>query len=291
MTNKLVLGLPKGSLQEATFKIFEKAGFKISANGRSYSPVIDDPEIECLLVRAQEIPRYVEKGVLDIGLTGKDWILENGSDVAEISNLVYAKRGLNPVKVVLAVPKDSKIRTVKDLEGKRIATEYINLTKKYLKKNGVNAEVEFSWGATEIKAPRFVDAITELTETGTSLRENNLVIIDTLLESTTKLIANKNALKDKWKKKKIEQMRLLLEGVMAAEKKVGIMMNVRKKDLDRILQILPALQNPTISELSNKEWVDVITIMDEKLVRDLLPELKRRGAEGIVEYPLNKIID
>ena len=288
--NKIVLGIPKGSLQESTFRMFERAGYKISVEKRSYFPNIDDPEIQCILIRAQEIARYVEDGVLDLGLTGKDWIMENRAEVAEIADLIYAKQGLNEVKWVLAVPENSEIKNVKDLEGKRIATELVNVTEDYLKKNKVKAEVEFSWGATEVKPPVLADAIVELTETGSSLRANNLRIVDTLLTSTTKLIANKDSIKNSWKKKKIEEIAMLLKGALLAEKKVGVMMNVRKKDLKKVLKILPALQNPTVSELSDKNWVAIITIMDEKEVRKLIPELKRSGAGDIVEYPLNKII-
>lgn len=288
---KLILGLPKGSLQDATFDIFEKAGFEISVNSRSYFPSINDPEIECILIRAQEIAMYVEEGVLDAGITGKDWIIENEADVEEIAELIYAKQGLRPVRWVLAVPNDSKIQSVKDLEGKRIATEAVKLTQNYLKKNNVNAKVEFSWGATEIKAPRLVDAIVDITETGASLKANNLRIVDTLLESTTRLIANKDSFKNKWKNKKIKELAMLLKGVLLAETKVGLMMNVRKKDLDKVIKVLPALQNPTVSDLSNKNWSEVITIVDKKEIRKLIPKLKERGAEGIVEYPLNKIIE
>ncbi len=288
--NKLKLGIPKGSLQESTIKLFKKAGFNITLNGKSYFPSIDDDEIECMLIRAQEMSRYVENGVLDAGLTGKDWVLENNSNVREIANLVYAKQGLGRVKWVLAVPNDSKIKSIKDLEGKKIATEAVNLTKKYLKKNNVNADVEFSWGATEVKPPKLADAIVEVTETGSSLRANNLKIIDTILESTTRLIANNSAMKDKWKRTKIERIAMLLEGAIMAEEKVGVMMNVMKKDLKRVIKILPALQNPTISELSDKDWVAINTIIDENVVRNLVPKLKEAGASGIVEYPLNKII-
>ncbi|MFH1642086.1 MAG: ATP phosphoribosyltransferase [Nanoarchaeota archaeon] len=284
------LGIPKGSLQESTIRLFKKAGFNISANGRSYFPSIDDPDIECMLIRAQEMSRYVEEGVLDCGLTGKDWITENRSDVKEIANLVYAKRGLGKVKWVLAVPNDSKIKSAKDLEGKRIATEAVNLTKSYLKKNNVSAKVEFSWGATEVKPPKLADAIVEITETGSSLKANNLRIIDVILESTTRLIINKESYKDPIKRKKVENIAMLLQGAITAAEKVGLMMNVKKTDLDRLLKILPALLTPTISELSNKDWIDVNTIVDEKIVRDLIPKIKEAGAQGIVEYPLNKII-
>ena len=287
---KLKLGLPKGSLQDNTFKIFAKAGFSISADGRSYFPSIDDNEIECMLIRAQEISRYVEDGVLDCGITGKDWIMENSSDVIEVSDLIYSKQGFGKVKWVLAVPNESKIKSVKDLQNKRIATEAVNLTNSYLKKNNVKADVEFSWGATEVKPPRLADAIVEITETGSSLKANNLRIVDTILESTTKLIANKQAWKDAWKRKKIEQINMLVQGAINAAGKVGLKMNVPKNDLKQVLKILPALQKPTIAELSDKNWIDVDTIIDERIVRDIIPKLKEAGAQGIVEYPLNKII-
>lgn len=286
----LKLGIPKGSLQESTIRLFKKAGYSINVSERSYYPSIDDKEIECMLIRAQEMSRYVENGVIDAGLTGKDWILENSSDVIEMADLVYAKQGLGKVKWVLAVPQTSNIKSLKDLNGKRIATEAVNITKKYLKKNNVNAIVEFSWGATEVKPPKLADAIVEITETGSSLKANNLKIIDVVLESTTRLIANKQAWKEPWKKKKIETIAMLLQGAINAEEKVGLMMNVRKKDLDKVLKVLPALQKPTISELSDKNWADVNTVIDESLVRELIPKLKSAGAHGIVEYPLNKII-
>lgn len=286
----LKLGIPKGSLQESTIKLFKKAGYNVRVSERSYYPDIDDAEIECMLIRAQEMARYVEDGVLDAGITGKDWIMENKADVAEVADMIYSKTGLGKVKWVLAVPNDSKIRSVKDLKGKKIATEAVGLTKQYLKKNKVEAEVEFSWGATEVKPPKLADAIVEVTETGSSLKANNLRIVDVILESNTKLIANKKSFKDAWKKKKIETISMLLLGAIAAQQKVGLMMNVRKKDLDRLLKVLPALQKPTISELSDKKWVDVNTIVEEKIVRDIIPKLKEAGAQGIVEYPLNKII-
>ncbi len=288
---KIVIGLPKGSLEESTFDILKKAGYDIKVDSRSYFPSIDDPEIECVLLRAQEIATFVEDGVLDAGITGKDWIMENEADVVEIAELMYAKRGLGKVRWVLAVPNDSPIKNVKDLEGKRIATEAVKMVQNYLKKNGVNAKVEFSWGATEIKAPMLVDAIVDITETGSSLRANNLRIVDTLLESTTRIIFNKESYKDDWKRKKIEELAMLVKSVLLAETKVGLMMNVRKKDVDAVLLVLPALQNPTISELSNKEWCDIITIVNKKDVRKLIVLLKNAGAEGIVEYPLNKIIE
>ena len=292
MANKILkLGIPKGSLQERTFAMFKKAGFNISlSDSRSYFPQIDDPEMECILIRAQEIARYVQDGVLDCGLTGKDWVMENKADVVEVADLVYAKKGLGKVKWVLAVSNNSNIKSVKDLEGKRIATEAVNLTKEYLKKNNVKAEVEFSWGATEVKVPELVDAIVEITETGSSLRANNLRIIDTLLESTTKFVANKNSIKDAWKRKKIEEIAMLLKGAIAAEESVGLMMNVEKKNLDKVLSVLPALKNPTISSLSDENWVAVNTIVKEKVVREIVFKLKEAGAEDIVEYPLNKII-
>src|SRR3989338_1679939 len=287
---KLKLGIPKGSLQESTIKMLEKAGFKIKAEERSYFPSIDDPEIECMLIRAQEMSRYVEDGALDVGITGKDWIMENKSEIVEVADLIYAKRGFGKVKWVLAVPNESKIKSVKDLQNKRIATEAVNLTNSYLKKNNVKADVEFSWGATEVKPPRLADAIVEITETGSSLRANNLRIVETIIESTTKFIANKSSWSDKWKKDKIKQIAMLLQGAINAEEKVGIMMNVKKDNLEKILKVLPALQKPTIAELSDKQWVDITTIIDEKLVRELIPKLKKAGAQGIVEFPLNKII-
>lgn len=253
-------------------------------------PTVDDPEIEARLIRAQEISRYVEHGALDAGLTGRDWILENDSDVIEVADLVYAKQGLRPVKWVLAAPNDSPIRSVKDLEGKRIATEAVNLTRKFLKKNGVHAEVEFSWGATEVKCPELVDAICELTETGSSLRANNLRIIEVVLESTTRLIANKKAWQDKWKRKKIETLALLLKGALAAEEKVGLKMNAPDDKLDEILRALPALRNPTISRLSKGGWIAIETVVDERVVREIIPALRAAGAEGIIEFPLNKVI-
>jgi ATP phosphoribosyltransferase len=289
--NKIVLGLPKGSLQESTFKIFEKAGYNLRVDDRSYFPSIDDPEIECVLLRAQEIATYVEDGVLDAGITGFDWVQESGSNVEEVGELIYAKQGLKAVKWVLAVANESPVKSVKDLEGKRIATEVVNLTKAYLKKNKVNAKVEFSWGATEIKARGLVDAIVDVTETGSSLRANNLRVVDTLLQSTTRMIANKDSWKDSWKQKKMKEVMMLLKGVLLAETKVEMLMNVRKKDVPAVLKVLPALNTPTISELSNKEWCDVITIVDKAIVRNLIPKLKDAGAEGIVEIPINRIIE
>lgn len=290
MSNVLKLGLPKGSLQESTFHLFAKAGYKISSTSRSYFPNIDDTEMKAMLIRAQEMSRYVEDGTLDVGLTGRDWVMENGSQVQEVAELIYAKAGLRPVRWVLAAPKDSPIKSVKDLEGKKIATELVNVSKQYLKKNGVNAHVEFSWGATEAKPPELADAIIEVTESGSSLRANNLVILETLMESNTLVIANKAAWGDPWKRKKIEDMVLLLKGALAAEEKVGLKMNVRRKDLDKVLKVLPALNSPTVADLQDKDWVDVDTIVDEKTVRTIVPKLKDAGAEGIVEYPLNKVI-
>ena len=287
---KLKIGIPKGSLQEATLELFRKAGYNVSLTERSYKPTIDDDEVECLLIRAQEIPRYVQEGVLDIGLTGQDWISETGADVEEIEELIYAKQGLRKVKLVIAVKEDSKIKKLSDLNGKRIATELVNVTKRYLKKNNVNAEVEFSWGATEVKVPDLVDAISELTETGGSLKANNLRILDTIMESTTKLIANKESLKDPWKEQKIRDLAMLLSGALAAEELVGLKMNVSKKDLSKVLDVLPSMKEPTVSELTNKDWVALETVTDEKVVREMIPSLKKAGARDIIEYPLNKVI-
>ncbi len=291
MGNKLMLGLPKGSLETSTTAMFAKAGYKIEINSRSYYPTIDDPEIECMLIRAQEMSKYIEEGILDCGLTGFDWIQENGSDVVEAAELVYGKVGRNPLRWVLAVPEDSGIHTVKDLEGKRIATEAVGMTKRYLEKNGVNAKVEFSWGATEVKPPRFADAIVEITETGSSLRANRLKIIDTLCISTTRFIANKEAYQDPFKKQKIDNIAMMLKAVLAAEGKVGLKLNVHKNDLDQVIAKLPSLKNPTVSQLADPEWFALETIVAEHIVRDLIPELKSLNAKGIVEYPLNKIVD
>ncbi|MFH1904839.1 MAG: ATP phosphoribosyltransferase [bacterium] len=287
---KLKLGLPKGSLQEATARIFKKAGFNISTSERSYFPIVDDNEIEAILIRAQEMARYVYDGVLDCGLTGKDWIMENGVQVVEVADLIYAKSGMKPVRWVLGVNNNSEIKTVKDLEGKRIATELVNVTKKYLKSQGVQAEVEFSWGATEAKVPDLVDAIVELTETGSSLRANNIRIIDEIMTSTTKLIANKGAWKNTWKKKKIQNLAMLLTGALNAEEKVGLKMNVAQKDLKNIIKILPAVKTPTISQLVGEKWVALEVVIDEDIVRNIIPKLKEAGAQGIIEYPLNKVI-
>src|ERR1051325_9427970 len=292
MKEKKVLrfGLPKGSLQEATVEKMAKAGFNISVSSRSYVPYVDDDELEIRLIRAQEISRYVEHGYLDCGITGHDWVVENGSDVHEVGEFLFSKVTRKPARWVLCVPEDSKVKTVKDLEGKRIATEVVNLTKKYLKKNGVQAEVEFSWGATEVKAHELVDAIVEVTETGSSLRANKLRIVDTLLTSTPRLIVNHAAWKSKWKRQKIETMAMLLKGAMEAEAKVGLKMNIAQKNLEKLLQSLPALRNPTISGLSQTGWVAVETIIDEHIVRELIPQLKASGAEGLIGYPLNKVV-
>ncbi|MCJ8332068.1 MAG: ATP phosphoribosyltransferase [Lentisphaeria bacterium] len=287
----LQLGIPKGSLQESTAAIFQKAGWNISISSRSYYPSIDDEEIECTLIRAQEMARYVGEGILDCGLTGYDWIVESGADVVEVSELIYGKVGRKPLSWVLAVPEDSDISSVKDLEGKRIATEAVGMTTRYLEENGVTANVEFSWGATEVKPPKLADAIVEITETGSSLRANNLKIIDTLCTSTTRFIASKEAWADERKRSKIENIALLLTAVLDAESKVGLMMNVRKDNMQEIIDQLPALRNPTISSLVDDEWVALSTIIEETVVRELIPQLKELGAEGIVEYPLNKIVE
>ena len=287
----LTLGIPAGSLQEATAQLFAKAGYQIRFRSRSYYPSIDDAEIECILIRAQEMARYVQDGVMDAGLTGHDWIVENGAQVVEVAELVFSKVSRKPVRWVLAVPEESPIREPGDLAGKHIATEGVNLTRDYLKRHGVEAHVEFSWGATEVKPPRLADAIVEVTETGSSLRANNLRVVDTILESTPRLIANQTSWDDPWKREKIENIALMLRGAMAAEGKVGMMMNVPKDSLDAILNILPALQKPTISSLSDEGWTAVNTIIDEAVVRDIVPRVRAAGAVGIVEYPLNKIID
>lgn len=287
---KIVIGLPKGSLQEATFYMLKKAGFTVTVGSRSYIPTVDDPEIEARLIRAQEISRYVEHGMLDCGITGYDWIVEHGSDVVEVTELVYAKQGLRPVRWVVAVPVDSPIKAAKDLAGKRIATEAVGLTKRYLKARGVKAEVEFSWGATEVKAPSLCDAIVELTETGSSLRANNLKIIDTVLESTTKLIANKTAWADGWKKQKINQLAILLKGALTAETRVLLKMNASRANMSKVLTILPALHAPTVNALSSEGWVAVESVVEERVVREIIPKLKAAGAEGIIEIQLNKII-
>jgi len=290
MTQLLRLGLPAGSLQDATADLFRKAGYKITFASRSYYPAVDDPELHCTLIRAQEMPRYVQDGSLDCGLTGYDWILENEAKVVEVAELIFSKVSKRPVKWILAVPNDSPIQSVKDLQGKRIATEVVGLTRRWLAQHGVEAHVEFSWGATEVKPPRLADAIVDVTETGSSLKANNLRVIAELLQSTTRFIANPAAYKDPWKKQKIDDLVLMLQGAMAAEGKVGLMMNVPKDALPAVLKILPALQNPTISSLSDEKWVAVNTILDENIVRHIIPLLVQSGARGIVEYPLNKII-
>jgi ATP phosphoribosyltransferase len=287
---ELRLGLPKGSLQDATLQLFARAGWRINVSSRSYYPSVDDAELQCVLVRAQEMARYVESGALDAGITGKDWILETGANVAEIATLVYAKQSMGPVKWVLAVPEDAPVKSVKDLEGKVIATEVVRLTQDYLKRHGVTARVEFSWGATEIKVPQLADAIVEVTETGSSLRANHLRIVDTVLESSTMFIANHAAAKDAWRREKIDNIALMLQGAIAAYNRVGLMLNVRRADLQKVLAALPALKNPTISNLSDGDWVAVNTIIEESVVRNLIPKLKAANAEGIVEYPLNKIV-
>jgi ATP phosphoribosyltransferase len=286
----LKIGLPKGSLQDATFRLLAKAGFHFSVSERSYFPSIDDEEIQAILIRAQEIAKYVEDGVFDVGLTGKDWIMECRADVVEVAELTYAKLTMRPVKWVLAVPNDSMIKSVQDLNGKRIATELVNMTRDYLQKHHVQAEVEFSWGATEVKAPTLVDAIVEVTETGSSLRANNLRIVETLLESRTILIANKTSWQNPEKREKIENFNMMLQGAIRAEGKVGLKMNVHKDKLESVMQELPAMKCPTISPLHGSEWVAVDTIVEEQTVRKLIPKLKRAGAEDIIEYPLNKVI-
>jgi ATP phosphoribosyltransferase len=288
--NKLKIALPKGSLEEATYQLFKKAGFSLTVGSRSYFPSVDDPELEVILFRPQEMSRYIEDGIVDCGLTGHDWILENESEVQELCELQYSKRTRNPVRWVLAVHNDSPFKSVKDLEGKKIVTELVNATKNYLKKNKVTAEVEFSWGATEVKPPRLADAIVEATETGSSLRANNLRIIDTILTSVPKFIANKKSHQDAWKKRKMDNIVMLLQGAIRAQEKVGLKMNVAEKDLPSILKILPALKKPTISGLSEEGWYDVDTIIDESVVREIIPALKKEGASGIIEYPLNKVI-
>ena len=289
-TQVLRLGLPKGSLQDSTFDLLAKAGFHFSVSSRSYFPSIDDNELTAMLVRAQEMARYVEDGVFDAGMTGLDWIAETNADVHVVTDLIYSKASMRPVRWVLAVPNDSDIQSVQDLEGKRIATEVVGLTKRWLEKNGVTADVEFSWGATEVKAPDLVDAIVEVTETGNSLRANNLRIVEVLLTSNTQLVANKEAWNDPWKREKIENLALLLEGAIRAEGTVGLKMNVRKDNVATIVDLLPALRNPTVAPLFSDEWVAIETVIAEKEVRRLIPELKRAGAEGILEYPIDKII-
>lgn len=291
MTKRRIrFGLPKGSLQDATIEKLAKAGFNIQASSRSYIPYVDDEEMEVRLIRAQEISRYVEHGYLDCGITGHDWIVENGSRVHEVGEFIFSKVTRQPARWVVAVPENSPIKSPKDLAGKRIATEVVNLTRKYLKKIGVKAEVEFSWGATEVKAHELVDAIVEITETGSSLRANRLRIVDTILTSTPRLIANHGSWKDRWKRQKIETLALLLRGALEAETKVGLKMNLAVKNLESLLKNLPALRRPTVSNLSQPGWVAVETIIDEHVVRELIPKLKAAGAEGIIEYPLNKLV-
>lgn len=288
--NILKLGVPKGSLQDATIKLFGQAGYKIVTSSRSYVPSIDDPEIECLMFRAQEVARYIERGILDVGLTGKDWILENNADVVEVEDLIFSKATSNTFRWVVAVPEDSDIHTVKDLEGKRIATELVNTTQRYLASHGVTAEVEYSWGATEIKVPHLVDAIVEGTETGASLKAHRLRIVDTVVVSNTKLIANRQAWEDPWKREKIETLAMLLKGSLEAENKVGLKMNVPKDKLEQVSSQLPALHTPTISSQADESWVAVEVIIDKGAARNIVPRLKRAGAEGIIVYPLNSVI-
>jgi ATP phosphoribosyltransferase len=287
---KLKLGIPKGSLENATIDLFRRAGFAITTSSRSYFPAIDDPTIECMLIRAQEMARYVEDGILDAGLTGRDWIQENEADVIAVADLIYAKQSFGKVRWVLAVPESSPFSRVEDLQGKIIATELVATTKRYLAEHGVKAKVEFSWGATEVKPPVLADAIVEVTETGSSLRANKLTIIDTVLESNTQLIANKASWEDPEKRQKLADIKMLLEGAINALGKVGLMLNVHKDNLPGVLAVLPALKRPTISHLSDEDWLAVNTILDETTVRDIIPRLKQAGGEGIVEYPLNKIV-
>ena len=287
---KLKLGLPKGSLENATIDLFRRAGFHITTSARSYFPAIDDPEMECMMIRAQEMARYVEDGVLDAGLTGRDWVQENEADLVTVADLIYAKQSVGKVRWELAVTEASPVRSVKDQEGKIIATELVGATKRYLAQHGVTAKVEFSWGATEVKPPYLADAIVEVTETGSSLRANKLRIVDVVMESNTQLVASRQAWADPWKRRKLEDIRLLLEGAINALGKVGLMLNVHKDNLAAVLGVLPALKNPTVSPLSDGEWLAVNTILDESTVRLIIPRLKEAGAQGIVEYPLNKIV-
>ena len=293
MASKKVLrmGIPKGSLQESTMNLFRKAGFSMVLHSRSYKPSIDDPELQGVMIRAQEIARYVEAGVIDMGLTGIDWVRENGAKVKEVSDLVYAKSGTGYVRWVLAVPEDSKIKKPEDLEGKRIATELVKVTRRFFKDRGVNCTVEFSWGATEVKVPDLADAIVDVTETGSSLRANKLRIVETVMESNTKLIANKDAWKDPWKKQKIKDLDLLLQGALAAETKVGLKMNLPKEALEKVTNVLPSMKNPTVSPLSEGEWLALEVVVDEKTVRDIIPGLKQAGACDIIEYKLTKVIN
>jgi ATP phosphoribosyltransferase len=287
---KLKMGIPKGSLQDSTLQLFRRAGYEVTVRQRSYFPHIDDDEMECMLIRAQEMARYVEDGILDAGLTGKDWILENQADVCELADLIYAKQTFGKVRWVLAVPEASPVSGVKDLEGKIVATELVKVTERYLAENGVKAKVEFSWGATEVKPPVLADAIVEVTETGSSLRANGLRIVETVLESNTKFIANRAAWADPWKRQKMETLLLLLKGAIEASGKVGLMLNVHRDNLEKVLAVLPALKRPTISHLSDSDWLAVNTVIEEKTVREVIPRLKAANAQGIVEYPLNKIV-
>ena len=287
---KLKLGIPKGSLENATIDLFRRAGFNITTSSRSYFPAVDDPEMECMLIRAQEMARYVEDGVLDAGLTGRDWVEESEAQIETVADLIYAKQSFGKVRWVLAAPEASPFKRVEDLEGKVIATELVATTKRYLAKKGVRAKVEFSWGATEVKPPELADAIVEVTETGSSLRANKLRILETVLESNTQLIANRDAWKDDWKRRKLEDVRMLLEGAINALGKVGMMLNVRSSDLEAVLAVLPAMKNPTVSQLSDRQWLAVNTILEETTVRTIIPRLKDAGAQDIVEYPLNKIV-
>ncbi len=288
---KLKIGIPKGSLQDATIDLFKNAGYKITTSSRSYFPIIDDPEIECMLIRAQEMARYVESGVLDIGITGHDWVVENGADVVEMAELQYAKATFNKVRWVLAAKEGGTIKSVKDLEGKTIATEVVNLAKKYLAENGVSAKVEYSYGATEVKVPHLADAIIEITETGSSLRANNLEIIDTVLETTTVLVANKKLLEDSWKKEKVERLIMLLQSALESRNRVGVMFNIKRDKLDQAIKILPPAKVPTVSNLLDNEWADVLVVLRKAVVRDIIPSLKDLGAQSIVEFPLSKFID
>ena len=287
---KLRLGIPKGSLENATIDLFRRAGFSIATSSRSYFPAIDDPEIECMLIRAQEMARYVEDGILDVGLTGRDWVEENAADVEALADLIYAKQSFGKVRWVLAVPEGSAFQSVQDLQGKIIATELVETTKRYLARHGVTAKVEFSWGATEVKPPVLADAIVEVTETGSSLRANNLRILEVVLESNTQLIGNKASMRDEWKRRKLDDITMLLQGAINALGQVGLMMNVRKEDLAAVVDVLPALKKPTVSHLTDEDWLAVNTILEETTVRQLIPRLKEAGAQGIVEYPLNKIV-
>lgn len=288
--SNLRIALPKGSLQDATLDLLRKAGFDFFLRERSYFPASDDKELEAILIRAQEIPRYVADGVLDVGITGKDWIMENNVNVMEVAELVYSKASFRPVRWVVAVPESSEVQTIEDLNGKRIATEVVNITKKYLNAHNVQAEVEFSWGATEAKTPELVDAIVEITESGSSLRANKLRIVDTVLESTVRLIANERSYEDPWKRDKIESIAVLMQGAIQASGKVGLKLNLKKADIGKVRDILPAMKRPTISELLGNEWVALETIIDERIVREIIPQLKKAGAEDIIEYPLNKVI-